>query len=335
MASKCPICKQTTRQVYTDIPGYQVSAQTYSIMYCEGCDTSYALPMQSDDNIYQHIYEKGIQVPGYNRYHTYVADINKSGTPLDYLAQSEDVYWGVRRFLQTCFPQPQQITVLEIGCGLGYLTYALNKSGYTTIGTDLSEKAILDATVRYGDYYRCADIQALTSFFEKYDAVILTEVIEHVTDPVAFIADLSNLLKPGGKIFLSTPDRQAAGNPDEYWDTDLPPVHLWWFSKSAFKKIADALQLTMSIIDSTPFFVAHHPIVFSAVEDRTVSRQSTFDEDGNLLFSSRKKVIRSRLKSWLILWGVMPAVRYLFFRFFPGRKRRHNRYAKLLVVLGK
>ena len=52
--------------------------------------------------------------------------------------------------------------------------------------------------------YVC-DITSIPVTDGSFDAILCTEVLEHVTDPMAVLAEFSRLIKPGGKVFLSTP----------------------------------------------------------------------------------------------------------------------------------
>jgi SAM-dependent methyltransferase len=143
--------------------------------------------------------------------------------------------------------------LLEVGSGLGYLTYSLAKSGYNIRGLELSTKAVAAAQKRYGDLYDAGDLFELTrSAPGAYDVVILTEVIEHLSDPLSFLAAARGLLAPGGVILLTTPNKSLYP-PTSYWQTDNPPVHLWWFSEASMRQMAIGLGMQIHFGDFTAF----------------------------------------------------------------------------------
>jgi 2-polyprenyl-3-methyl-5-hydroxy-6-metoxy-1,4-benzoquinol methylase len=103
------------------------------------------------------------------------------------------------------FVPPTAREVLEIGCGKG-VTGALLKQrlGCRVTGVELSPVAaaaaagVLDEVIT-GDFERL-EIPG------RYDVVMALELIEHLKDPFAFLARARDLLKPSGRIVLSTPN---------------------------------------------------------------------------------------------------------------------------------
>ena len=141
--------------------------------------------------------------------------------------------------------------------GLGYLTYAIASEGYNIKGLDISSDAIKEARHRFGDYFICEDVfKYADGQTETFDLVILTEVIEHVSEPVNFCKALTRLLNPGGKLFISTPNKSAFWK-EEYWYTELPPVHLTWFSEESFREISKQTGLKISFFDFTEYNKSH------------------------------------------------------------------------------
>jgi len=72
-----------------------------------------------------------------------------------------------------------------------------------------------------------------------FDAICLWDVIEHLRDPVAVCRSLVRMLKPGGYLFLSTPDTGAliARLMGSDWAFMIPPLHLGYFSRSSLNHL--------------------------------------------------------------------------------------------------
>jgi 2-polyprenyl-6-hydroxyphenyl methylase/3-demethylubiquinone-9 3-methyltransferase len=101
-------------------------------------------------------------------------------------------------------------TAIDVGCGAGLLTEPLARLGAEVTGLDAAAENVAAASAHAAAVglqidYRCADIETLDG--EQFDLVTSMEVIEHVTDPAAFIAALGRALAPGGLMLLSTPNR--------------------------------------------------------------------------------------------------------------------------------
>jgi 2-polyprenyl-6-hydroxyphenyl methylase / 3-demethylubiquinone-9 3-methyltransferase len=102
---------------------------------------------------------------------------------------------------------------LDVGCGAGLLCEPLARMGAAVTGVDAAPENIEAAKTHalqsgLAINYRSGEIaqQGLGQF----DVVTSMEVIEHVTDPAAFVAELARHLKPDGLLLLSTPNRTAA-----------------------------------------------------------------------------------------------------------------------------
>ena len=256
LSTPCPLCGSVTSVLNRHHPGYR-RPDSYEIRMCYNCDTQFASPATVDGSIYDIIYENADDIRGYARYSIFAKMVLERPDPLGFLADSEDVYWFVEDFL-TRSAVPRDAAILEVGSGLGYLTYAIHRRGYTKIrGMDLSAKAVASATRTYGDLYFVGNITTHGETSpDRYDVIILTEVIEHVPDILGLIGAIARLLKPGGAIALTTPNKSSQP-PGAYWGTDNPPVHLWWLSESSLRQIAIRLKLSLRLWDFSPYRARH------------------------------------------------------------------------------
>lgn len=113
--------------------------------------------------------------------------------------------------------------LLDIGCGSGWL--AQHFPSYT--GIDGSPEAVeiargLGRNVTEGDVN-----EPLPFADESFDAIVMKDLLEHVTDPVAVVREAKRVLRPGGLIFASSPDAQRW-----VWDDY---THRRPFSKKSFR----------------------------------------------------------------------------------------------------
>ena len=106
--------------------------------------------------------------------------------------------------------------VLDVGCGGGLLSEALAQSGATVTAIDLAPNLLkvarlhgLESGVKVA--YREMPVEALAGETPaSFDAITCMEMLEHVPDPASIIEACASLLKPGGRLFLSTLNRTPA-----------------------------------------------------------------------------------------------------------------------------
>jgi SAM-dependent methyltransferase len=101
--------------------------------------------------------------------------------------------------------------VLDAGCGVGYGAELLGRAGARLVlGVDRAPDAIRYAQARYGSarvQFAVADCMALPVADGSVDLVVAFEVIEHLSDPAAFVREIARVLSSDGIAIISTPNR--------------------------------------------------------------------------------------------------------------------------------
>ncbi|HSQ96424.1 MAG TPA: bifunctional 2-polyprenyl-6-hydroxyphenol methylase/3-demethylubiquinol 3-O-methyltransferase UbiG [Croceibacterium sp.] len=101
---------------------------------------------------------------------------------------------------------------LDVGCGAGLLAEPLARLGAEVTGVDAAEENVVVARTHSAGSglaidYRAGELGALG--LGRFDLVTAMEVLEHVADKPAFLAELAKHLAPEGLLVLSTPNRTA------------------------------------------------------------------------------------------------------------------------------
>ena len=104
------------------------------------------------------------------------------------------------------------LELLDVGCGGGILAEPLARLGAAVTGIEPAPESVAVARAHAAAAgldiaYRAATAEQLRAEGARFDAVIASEVVEHVADPAAFVRTLADLARPGGLVLLSTLNR--------------------------------------------------------------------------------------------------------------------------------
>ena len=125
------------------------------------------------------------------------------------------------------------LRLLDIGCGGGLLSEPMARLGADVVGADAAEGNIPVAQIHADQQgldidYRHTTAEALAEAGEQFDVVLNMEVVEHVADPLAYLAACQQLLKTGGLMLCSTINR----NPKSYLVAIIGAEHIMrWLPK--------------------------------------------------------------------------------------------------------
>ncbi len=106
------------------------------------------------------------------------------------------------------------LRLLDIGCGGGLLSEPMARLGADVVGADAAPRNIPVAQLHAAQSglaidYRHSTAEDMAAKGERFDVVLNMEVVEHVSDPLAYLTACHDLLKPGGLMICSTINRNA------------------------------------------------------------------------------------------------------------------------------
>lgn len=131
-------------------------------------------------------------------------------------------------------------TLLDIGCGSGEFILSMQLKGWDVTGIDFDFKAVQLAQSK-GLNVKKGDLFDQTFKDERFDAIVLSHLIEHVYDPSKILIECKRLLKKGGKLVIATPNNESLGHIvfGHNWRGLEPPRHINLYSMSSLKSLID------------------------------------------------------------------------------------------------
>lgn len=131
--------------------------------------------------------------------------------------------------------------MLEVGCAAGDLLERVVQTGTaaTVHGIDVSAEACARARDRGLDVFHGTLDEFETD--QRYDLIFMSHVIEHVLDPVETIVKVTALLKPGGVLYLETPNVRSldARIWKRRWGLIHYPRHLYLFDRGTIVRLLE------------------------------------------------------------------------------------------------
>lgn len=177
-----------------------------------------------------------------------ILDSSETSAPA-YESKTDDYFGGVRGdFLALLQQQPVVGHVLEIGCGTGDTGAAALAQGLaqTYTGVEITPKAASVARTRLSDVLE-GDVErmALPWPDQHFDAVLMSEVLEHLVDPWTLVKRVAEKMKPGAVVLASSPNvAQIAilrGIIADRWELTeegvMDRTHLRWFTQGSYRQM--------------------------------------------------------------------------------------------------
>jgi SAM-dependent methyltransferase len=139
-----------------------------------------------------------VSVPG--RHESYY---HQNEAYAEFLAGWDPAFYG--KYTDALRPRKAGGRVLDVGCGVGQVVGALTREGIEAYGVDVSEPN-LERARKFSDRCTLYDGRRLPFPDRHFDSVGALNVLEHVDEPEAFLAELVRVTAPGGRVVVSSPN---------------------------------------------------------------------------------------------------------------------------------
>ena len=142
--------------------------------------------------------------------------------------------------------QPRD-SVLDVGCGAAAFARYLPTARYVGLDQNAEVGKKIAADVRGETIATHADTHA-----GAYDMVCAFHVVEHIAEPMLFVAAMIRCLRPGGRLVIAVPSWPSAMTDIPNFSFNAPPHHLTWWTKRALRALAELSDLVVESGEEFP-----------------------------------------------------------------------------------
>ncbi len=188
----------------------------------------------------------------------------------------------------------RRLRVLDLGCGNGSLSHLISTRGHQVVGIDHSESGIALARGHFPD---CQFLQAslydlpLDRLEGSFDVVMAVEVIEHLLYPRELVRAAEKMLRPGGRLIISTPYHgyfkylalAASGKMDRHMTALWDGGHVKFFSP----KTLTALLRSEGFTKLSFSFVGRLPLLWESMLCTSVNPKRQVTADAQMFLSQK------------------------------------------------
>ncbi len=158
----------------------------------------------------------------------------------------------IAQVIQCC---PERGRLLDVGCGTGTFLEVARAEGWEVMGTEFSHYATQVATTK-GLSVTTGEVWESNLNAGSFDVITCWHALEHATDPARIVKECHRLLRPGGWLFLATPNVQdhifqfsyllAKGHRPVLYEPQERELHLYFFSASTLRNLLTAAEFQVA-----------------------------------------------------------------------------------------
>jgi 2-polyprenyl-3-methyl-5-hydroxy-6-metoxy-1,4-benzoquinol methylase len=225
--TNCPVCGHAQNQSYLVCKDYTVSQESFSIHACCSCGFKFTNPIPGTDKL-----------GGYYQSEDYIShsDTDKGVVSKLYkLVRSYTIGAKVKSINKLV----SRGTILDYGCGTGAFLSACAADGWKTFGVEPDSGARNLAAKKMPNVFASKEELLGAHAGQKFDAISLWHVLEHVVDLNNTLELLSRALSQNGALIIALPNYRSydAKYYREYWAAYDVPRHLYHFDKESISRL--------------------------------------------------------------------------------------------------
>ena len=241
---ECPVCDSTRAQVHLHGADHSLAANDFgssrqgtgfgAVLRCPDCGFGFSRLRPGEDRLAALYREMDIGV---------------------YEAETPGRERTARRHFDIVSRHVSPGGLLDVGCASGLFLSLAVDAGWEAVGVEPCRTLCGKAQERLGARadVRCLTLQEADFPPSSFDAITLWDVLEHVPEPVDFLARCRHLLRPSGAVFVNVPDIDSlqARLFGSRWPL-LLPEHLNYFNRESLRLCGEKAGLEQTAVGRRP-----------------------------------------------------------------------------------
>ena len=226
--TNCPVCDSADIHSKLSARDHTVSGETFSIFHCNNCSLRFTQDVPDASAI-----------AAYYQSEAYISHSNTSAGLISRLYQTVRKRTLVsKRKLIEGSTRKSSGNLLDVGSGTGAFVHEMNQRGWKVTGLEPDAGAREKGRQLFG-----VELKETNGFYSlppvSFDVITMWHVLEHVHDLNGYVAQLRQLLKEDGRLFIAVPNYTSrdAAIYGEHWAAWDVPRHLYHFSPQAMQRL--------------------------------------------------------------------------------------------------
>lgn len=248
----CPVCNNSKFKKIFE------RDNNTTIVKCKECSLHYMNPIYSDKELDKFYVESDY----FNVYGENIDGLLKYN--LNATSNKDSHYFYrlnlIRKFLS------KGSKVLEIGSSFGDFTNFLQKNDYDAYGLEINHQARKISNDRFPSLFVYDKYLDKIDENAKFDLIVFYAVLEHITDPIAFIQSVKNRLNEGGFVYISVPNINTYYFLRNKWaDISTSLEHVVFYNGETLTNLMNKFGFEKKIIATKKFDLKNQPIHYRIV----------------------------------------------------------------------
>ncbi|MFT6814364.1 MAG: 2-polyprenyl-3-methyl-5-hydroxy-6-metoxy-1,4-benzoquinol methylase [Sphingobacteriales bacterium] len=240
----CVVCNSLNLEDFLIVEDYTVSGEEFPLVKCNDCGIAMTQTVPTEE-----------EIGSYYKSDDYISHSDTQEGLMNSMYHKVRKYMlGKKSQIVSDFTGLSKGSLLDIGCGTGYFGGEMTSKGWSVMGLEPSPEARLVAVSKFG--LQAKDPSELYKLeAEKFDAVTMWHVLEHVHKLNEYLQTIHKVLKPGGLLLIAVPNHESfdAKYYKKHWAAYDVPRHLWHFTPNSMNELVEKHGFTIEKHKRMPF----------------------------------------------------------------------------------